>query len=202
MLTKPETVRIATVADEPQLFWHLMNDMRDANELGLQISDRAVYDTLHACCTGELSVCGVIDGRDGPVASVGIRGQYLWFSEQVVLCQLWLFVIPEARGYASLWEDLFDFAAWHREDMSQKAGYSLTLENSVMSLDRLEAKRRLWRRRMVRDGGREMGHIFWLGGEDSDVRRQEQYEENQPDVDHDARQPSGVRRLQRPHSIG
>lgn len=193
MLTKPETVRIATVADEESIFWHLMGPMRDDNDLGLPVSPRSVYDTIHACCTGELSICGVIDGADGPVASIGIRGQYPWFSEEIILTQIWLFVIPEARSHARLGADLFKFANWHREDMSRRVGYNMSLENTVLSLHNLPLKRRFWGRY-----GREIGHVFWVRGDDE----QEQQQIPEADVDHDTRQPSGVRRLQRPHSIG
>ena len=186
-MQKPDTVRIATAADEEKIFWHLMSDLNADNNLDLPVSEKAVYETVHACCTGDVSIAGIIDGRDGPVASIGIRGVYPWFSSQIMLSQIWLFVIPAARGGARLAEDLFHFADWHRGDMSERLGYNVVLENSVMSLRRLAAKKRLWRRY-----GQEIGAVYWTRGADG--------QDEHKVTDNNPGQSGGQRRLQRPHS--
>lgn len=187
-MDKPEGVRVATIDDEASLFWHAMS-MEADNSLHIPVNEGAVFETVHACCTGDYSIAGIIDGHDAPVASIGIRGVYPWFSKTVILSQIWLFVSPEARAGARLADMLFRFAEWHRQDMSKRLGYDMVLENTVMSFKRLDAKLRLWRRY-----GTQMGGVFWSQGERLNVQ-------DQKDDQHDqTSRPRRDGRLQRHHS--
>lgn len=186
-MDQPALVRIATPDDVEALFWHLMQEYAPVNSVPVPIHPMAVLETVRACCGGKGAVAGVIESRSlGIVASVGLEAAVPWFSKQDLIRQIWLFVSPAARGKLGLERQLFEFAEWHREDMSKRLGYDTVLEQSVMSLDRLPAKRRLWRRY-----GREIGATFWTGGALS-----EQDDKKYPDLD--AGQSGGDRRLHRP----
>lgn len=156
------TVRLATIADEEALYWQVLNDLNSDNNLGFSPSAKKVYDHIHACCTGKGGIAGVIDGPGGYlIGSIGIESIQPWHSQDWFLIQVWQFVLPEYRKGTHHAEDLFAFAEAHRRYMSSELGYDIVLETTVMSHKRLEAKSRLWRRR----GGKQIGAMFWSGGE-------------------------------------
>lgn len=161
---KPDSVRIATPADEARLF-ALLQRLQECNFTGMPYAAYLPVDThrlwghVNAACRGQSGIAGVIDGPDGElVASVGIFAIQPWWSSAFYLCQHWLFVTPETRqsNYA---RDLFKFSEWHRADMSQRCGYDIPLETTVLSTDRLPAKERLWSGHAVK-----IGAVFWADG--------------------------------------
>lgn len=160
MTDKPASVRVALPADEEALFWLLQRDLEDDNGLGFPASPRKVYAHVHKCCTGDGAIAGVIDGPRGIVGSVGIEFISPWYSDVGMLIQIWQFVVPTNRSGKRFGEDLFAFAEWHRQDMSSRSGQDMVLDSTVMSHKRLAAKTRLWRRH-----GKQVGSIFWSGGE-------------------------------------
>lgn len=158
MISKPPSVRIATQADEPALYWLLVNDLEADNGLGWTVSPRKVLEHVQRCCRGQMGLAGVIDGPDGIIGSIAIEMISPWYSDDLMLMQMWQFVVPEARAGTSHGNDLFAFAEWHRQDMAAKIGQALILETCVMSHHRLGAKLRLWARK-----ARAVGGIFWAG---------------------------------------
>lgn len=186
-MDQPALVRIATPDDVEAVYWHLMQDYAPVNSVPVPISPVAVLNTVKACCTGEGAIAGVIESRSrGIVASIGLEAAVPWFSKQDLIRQIWLFVSPAARGQLGLERQLFEFAEWHRQDMSARVGYNMVLENAVLSLDRLPAKTRLWRRY-----GKQIGSVFWTGG-----ALNEQDDQKHPDLD--PGKSGGDGRLHRP----
>lgn len=155
MTDRPATVRIATPLDAAALFYQLRDDLQGDNWLGLPPDEPDCARTVAALCRGKDGIAGVVDSKRGIVASIGIRAVKPWFTTEWMLSQIWLFVDPAARG-AGLDDDLFQFAEWHREDMSARLGYDLIFENTVLSLNRLPAKLRLWRKH-----GEMIGGVYW-----------------------------------------
>lgn len=155
----PKNVRIATQADEEDLFFLLTEDLRADNDMGYPVSPARVFANVKACCRGERGIAGVIDSHSGIVASIGIQCSQPWYSDKWLLSETWAFVTPSARKGTKYGDDLFRFAKWHRTDMSGRLGYEIDLERSVMSFNRLEAKTRFWRRY-----GPQIGAIFLTDG--------------------------------------
>ena len=156
MISKPASVRFATRADEPALFWLLNRDLDADNRLGWSINPRKVLDHVQKCCRGKCGLAGIIDGPDGIAGSVGIELTTPYYSDDFMLMQIWQFVRPEHRKGTRYGQDLFDFAEWHRQDMSARLGQELVLESTILSHHRLDAKIRLWKRKK-----RMIGAIFW-----------------------------------------
>jgi hypothetical protein len=154
---KPDSVRIATRADEAALFFSLAF-LENDNGLGWTVSPRKVLTHVQRCCRGQMGLAGVIDGPDGIIGSIAIEMLSPWYSEDLLLVTIWQFVRPEYRAKASYGADLFAFAEWHRQDMAAKIGQPLVLESEVLSHTRLKAKIRLWGRK-----ARQVGAIFWFG---------------------------------------
>lgn len=161
-LTKPDSVRVAMPADEPALYALLMK-LHDTNFAGLPyakylpISEDKIRAHVNTCCHGQGALAGVIYGPENSIiASVGIFCTQPWWSDKFHLSEYWLFVDPDHRTGTSHAADLFQFARWHRADLSARANYEMPLEVTVLTSDRLEAKERLWRRYSTKIGG-----IFW-----------------------------------------
>lgn len=153
------TVRPASVSDQEEIYWLLLNDLNADNSLGFRPSPKKVFEHVHCCCTGRNGVAGVIDGPRGIIGSIGIELVQPWHSDDWFLMQVWQFVHPDYRHGTSHGLELFTFAEEHRKFMCQALNCDMVLETTVMSHKRLEAKKRLWRRH-----GKELGAIYWSGG--------------------------------------
>lgn len=190
-MEKPDTVRLAGTDDMANLYWHLMGDLRADNPVGIAESPKAVFETVKECCTMNNAIAGIIDGPNGMIlGSIGIKAMVPWFSDATILTQVWLFVSPQARRGTRLGDDLFQFAQWHRQDMSERIGYDIVFENTIWSMTRLPAKIRLWGRY-----GTQVGAIFWERGVDHG--QDEQQEPDEP-----ADRSGGGGRVQQPSDAG
>jgi hypothetical protein len=155
-LTKPANVRVALPSDAPALYELLLKLYKD-NPLGISMSPAKVMSLVENVCMGSGGVAGVIDGPNGDlVASVGITAFQPWFSEEYHLVQLWLFVDPAHRVGGRNAKSLFEFAKWHKDDLSRRAQRHFGIESSFMSLIDQPQKARLWNRH-----GRMVGMTFW-----------------------------------------
>ena len=159
-IRRPAKVRIATPSDIEPLYWLCYRDLHEDNPAPFTRSPQKIYDLVEGLCTGRIGIAGVIDGRHGPVASIGIEAAQPRWSEDWFLDEAWLFVQPSARKGSSYFDDLFRFALWHQSDMTQRLGYDVVLQASVLSRKRLPAKLRLWGRY-----GEMVGGSFWIQGE-------------------------------------
>lgn len=151
--TIPETfpgVRIAREADEVALF-SLLTLMHAENGMAAMSAER-VLDRLRSGTRGQGGLIGVIDGPDGPEASVGLFFSQLWYAPAPThVEESWLFVRPEYRqkNHAT---KLVRFAKW----TSKRIGLPLMM--GVMTKHRLTAKLRLYQREMT-----QVGAVFYDG---------------------------------------
>lgn len=158
-LEKPDSVRIAGPADSEKLFEFLWHDLHRSNDMGLQRSERKVREQIAGMLNGTTGICGVIDDGDRIVGACGLAASQVWYSEQWLISEVFLVVSPEHRKGTRHGQHLFEFAKWHREDLSRRCGTTFPLEISVFSNRKLEAKSRLWRR-----FARPVGAMFWVEG--------------------------------------
>lgn len=173
-MEKPASIRLADQNDIEPLFWALMQSyLEDDTWLGVSVSDKSVYETVRDICSGNGGIAGVIDGPHGVIGSMALKAVQPWFSSQHMLTEVWFFVSAPYRKGSNFSQDLFHFAEWHRQDMSERLGYDMVLENAVMGLHRLPAKLRLWQQFY----GPPIGGVFWTRGK-SDVLQQ-QFEQDQ-----------------------
>jgi len=186
MMEKPEFVRLATPDDIEPIFWPLMRTYAEDGDLGIPVSDKAVFETVRDMCNGNGGVAGVIDGPHGVIGSMAIRAIQPWFASQYMLTEVWFFVVSAYRKGSHFTTDLFQFAEWHRQDMSERLGYDMVFENAVLSMDRLPAKMRLWEKFY----GPPIGGVFWTRGK-SDVLRQ-QFQQDEHDTADEPERPVGL----------
>lgn len=168
-MDKPENVRLADKDDIASIFWHLMADLQADNSLDIPVDEKPVFETVRAACTMDESIAGIIDGPHGIMGSICIRAVRLWFSKTTILSQVWLFVPPYARKTPKIADSLFEFAEWHRQDMSARVGYDMVLENTVLSFHRLPAKMRFWGRY-----GEQIGAVYFARGAKNELRQEGQ----------------------------
>ncbi len=133
-LEKPATVRRATRADEMAVF-ELLTDLHRHNARGWNFPYRPeLVLTCIECATRpgpedrtdpkneRRGVIGVIDGPDGKLlGSVGLfLDPPMWYTAELVPCELWLYVRPGVRGARRLERDLARFAEWVHESLRPK----------------------------------------------------------------------------------
>ena len=161
LISKPDTVRVAVPADCERLFDLLWNHLQADNDMGMGRSAAKVRAQISGICYGKSGIAGLIELPDGElVGSIGIQASQTWYSDAWYLSETWLFVRPGYRKGTNYGRDLFEFAKWHRQDMSQRLGVEMPLEISVYSFRKLDAKTRYWRRH-----ARHVGSMFWIEGE-------------------------------------
>ncbi|MDE2096500.1 MAG: hypothetical protein KGL39_04580 [Patescibacteria group bacterium] len=164
MTDMPQSVRIASIADAKNLLFHCAELFKD-NFMGLSFSANRVMETVGGCCDGTKGIAGVIDGEEGqPIASTGLLWVQPVYSDVWILSEAWLFVNPQHRKGTTYGDDLFKFSQWHREQMSERLGYDVPMELTVLSFKRLKEKTRFWGRY-----GTHMGSLFWVGGPNAET---------------------------------
>lgn len=162
------TVRIATPKDEAALYALLLRLHKDnPDPADLPLDHVKVGAHVHAVCTGNGGIAGVIDGPFGSpdlIGSVGLLAITPWWSSATVISEHWLFLDPPYRD-GTRHKALFDFALWHRRDMQRRTGLPLGLDISVLSNNRLAARERLW----ARHGARKVGALFYVPPDEDPV---------------------------------
>lgn len=141
------TVRLATKADEPQLM-ALCHSLHEENGLG-NMNEAMVAEMLSRAFEKRGGIIGVIDGPKGIEAGTLLLITTLWYDDRYHLEELFVHVLPEAR-HSSHHNDLIEF----NKTCSDKLG--LALVTGVLTNSRLEAKVRLYQRRL----GHPSGAIF------------------------------------------
>ena len=160
MTEKPANVRLANPEDEEKIRV-LLDQLEIDNGFGISVSDSKVREQIRVGTEKRGGIIGVIDGPDGVIlGSIGIFLTSWWYSDEVYLGELWLFVDPDYRSN-HYEKDLFQFAHWCRESLSVGSDKPLALVTSVSSPARLDSKIRLWRRH----AGKMIGGIFAVTGE-------------------------------------
>ena len=147
MTTKrPETVRVATPADEEEI----MRLMKSAfvEQPVFPLNEDKIRQQIKLCTERKGGVLGVIDGPNGIEGYIiGVLFQY-WYSDAWVLEELSNFVHPDHR-HPGRAKALIEFIKWFSEQLE------LPLIMGIMSTQRLEAKIRLYKRQV-----RQVGAVF------------------------------------------
>ena len=178
MMDKPENIRLAEPEDIEPIFWSLYRTYSEDNDLGVPISPMAVFRKVEAMCNRQGGLAGVIDGPHGIVASIALQAVPFWFGydEQPFITEIWCYVVKQYRKEGRFLYDLFNFAEWHRQDMSESLGYDMVLENAVLSTNRLPGLMRLYQQFY----GAPTGGVFWSRGEgQDDVLRHQQQQQHE-----------------------
>lgn len=159
MRERPTVGRIAKPADEDAVYELLLGLEKD-NGLGYPHHENKVREAIRQGTEGKGGYVIVIANPADPskfVASLGIHWGQFWYSTDSYLAEVWLYVDPEYRKRTPFADILMDWAKWFSEALNEAAGREIPFILSVSSRNRLEAKRRWWRRR-----GEEIGAFFLL----------------------------------------
>ena len=130
-------VRIATESDEPEIYNLLMLMHRECAPFSL--SDRKVRAQIVSGTHKTGGIIGVVDGKNGIEATIGLSIGQDWYSEDWRLSELWNFVHPAHRkeGHAP---KLVNFSKWCADTMM------LPLLINAVENKKTEAKVRLYKR--------------------------------------------------------
>lgn len=143
-------VRIAKPEDEKSIF-EMLKIQHDEMAV-FSLSQDKVWKTIHRATrpdirTGGVGVIGVIDGPKGSIeASVGMYADTFWYTDEFMLMEHWMFVLPEFRRSTHA-KRLIEFGKWAA--LRLKVPYY----TGIISNIRTEAKVRLYRRQLDYFGG-------------------------------------------------
>jgi hypothetical protein len=147
-------VRMARPEDEEPVY-RLLLHLYDENAL-LPMSETKVRATIRAGTRGEGGIIGVIDGRDGIEASIGMTLSSFWYSDVCHLNELWCFVHPDHRASTHA-RRLIEFGKWCADRLSSEE-HRVPLLLGIVTRHRLLAKLRLFQRQVP-----QVGAIFMHG---------------------------------------
>src|SRR5262245_22238075 len=149
-------VRLATEDDEEALF-ELLKSNYEENGIG-PFSEFLVRDSIRQGTRAGGAIIGVIEDEDGNlIASIAMVMDHWWYSEPqepgaTILRERWLYTLPEHRD-GDCFEALWSFATHISDRMSAQVGYPVPLLLGVMATERVEAKLRLYKRKLPLAGG-------------------------------------------------
>jgi len=164
MIAKPDSVRIATQADERPLYDLLMDLWTYGEERGLgwpvdpilvlrhiEEGTRPNLATRSDPMDLRRAVHGVIDDPDTPdriIASVGLFiDQVGWYTREMGVHELWFYVRGHARNSRHHERALRDFAFWVRQELNKGTPQPMPLISGFYYRGpRLAAMERLWQR--------------------------------------------------------
>ncbi len=159
MTEYPSRVKLAGPEDEDRLYEHITAGpvLDPGFGFGVPYSPEKVRAQIEVATRRQGGMIGLIKGKDSEIAaSVCLVMSSWWYSAEIYLGEVWLYVSPDYR-HNGFEKDLFRFCKWGREQFSAAMGRPVALVTSVSSPTRLDAKTRLWRRLC---GGRQVGSIF------------------------------------------
>ena len=146
---RPESVRIATPADEMDVFELLIHDLADNAAHIAPIDEAKVLETIRSGTRQRGGFVGVI-GRPAIAVVVLVPYQWWWantyFFQEVVN-----YVHPDHRRSRHA-DDLLDFSKWATDEMTRGFGYQVRLLCGVLGAWRVQAKIALYRRRFWQCG--------------------------------------------------
>lgn len=147
--------RLATEADEEGLM-RILKQNHAENGIG-PLSQLLVGDAILQGTRAKGAIIGVVDGDDEIAGTVGLVFDSWWYSDPAapgatLLRERWMYVRPAYRDGACF-DALWKFATGVADAMSQEIGRPIPLLLGVMATDRVEAKLRLYSRRLPLAGG-------------------------------------------------
>lgn len=151
-VAKPDSVRLATIRDEPAILDLLLADLAENAEKVAPPSISRIMAMVEVGTRGRGGFCPVIDGPKGPVALAVLHPIKWWWSEATFIQEVVMYVSPEARsGRAGA--DLLDYECWLSDQMSEAAGHRVFVLAGVTATQRGAAKLRLYAKHMNPIGG-------------------------------------------------
>jgi hypothetical protein len=151
---KPASVRVATMADEPELLALMLLDLEENAERVAAIDPDRVLVHIHACTRGTgQAIAAVIDAPDGALAAVVMLHPFQWwFSKQYYYLEVMNFVHPDHRKSRHA-ADLLQFQKWWVDEITRGFGYRVYLLCGVLTARRVWAKKMMYKRRFTEVGG-------------------------------------------------
>lgn len=134
--TCPSSVRIVTAGDENAVYDLLM--LLYAENAMASLSETKVREMIRRATEKRGGLIGVIDGKDGIEASVGLILSTWWYSDAAHLEEMWTFVHPDHRK-SNHARDLIEFSKWAAETMG------IPLLMGILTTHKADAKVRLYR---------------------------------------------------------
>lgn len=150
--TKPDTVRLATEADESALMELLRMDHQENALVVAPFDEQHTKGFIQAATREKDATIGVVDGPAGPVGLIWLIPEVWWFSPTWYVAERLTFVHPDHRR-SRYGRDLLQFAHWFVDSMSAELGYQIFLISSVVGTVDVDRKVALFGRMMQRGGG-------------------------------------------------
>lgn len=148
---KPESVRLATIRDEPELLDLLLEDLEEnATTVALPSIER-IMTQIHLGTRGQGGFVLAIDGPEGIDAAAIVIPTQWWWSKDLFLQEVVLYVRPRARKTKAA-ADLLNYQRWLGQEMSDKLGYQIFALAGVTGVRHVRAKCRLYSRHMSQVG--------------------------------------------------
>ena len=137
-------IRLATIADEAEIL-ALCRELHAENGL-FPMSDERVMQMLSTCFDRKGGIIGLVGAPGGVQAVMFLKLANHWYSEEWFLEELFSYVRPEHRKTTHA-KRLVDWAKHMADDLGLPALIG------IISLDRTEAKVRLYRRQLGNPAG-------------------------------------------------
>ena len=152
---KPDSVRIATPADEPAIMELLLADVRENAERIAVIDPERILLHIQLGTRMQGGVTAVIDGSNKtPVAVCVLMPQQWWWSREWFFQEVVNYVHVDHRKSRHI-HDLIAFERWVAETQSKSFGHRVYVLMGVLGLNRVREKAILYRRKM-----RQVGWAF------------------------------------------
>lgn len=151
-------VRMARPEDEESVYALLMQ-LHAENGLS-PVSEQKTRAMIRRATQKDGGIIGLIEGKDGIEASVGLLLTQWWYSEAWHLEEMWTFVHPDHRRTTHA-KRLIEFAKW----ASDRMGVPLLM--GILTRDRLAPKLRLYQRQIP-----QVGALFVHGALPADAFNQ------------------------------
>lgn len=148
---RPESVRIATIADEQAILALLLEDLSHNAAHIAAISEERVLEHIQVGTRTGKGVVGVIGPVGAPVACLIIIPIQWWFSNSWHLLEVVNYVHPDHRNSAHA-SDLLDFAKWVSDTQTKNFGYLTPLVCGVMGAWRTRSKIAVYARKFWQVG--------------------------------------------------
>jgi hypothetical protein len=161
-------VRMARPEDEESVYRLLML-LYEENAL-LPMSEEKVRAAIRAGTRGEGGIVGVIAGKSGIEASIGMALSQFWYTERWHLNEMWCFVHPDHRNSTHA-RRLIEFGKWCADRLTTPE-VTVPLLLGVVTRHRLLPKLRLFQRQAP-----QVGAIFMHGIDTTDTFSQRRAEE-------------------------
>jgi len=131
--------------DEGEAIFQLLSDLHKENGL-FTLNPAKARQTIADMLDPSRGIIGVIDGPQGLEGSIGLFATAWWYTEDPHLTEFWNFVRPDCRR-SSHANKLLEFAKWCSDCLG------IPLHVGIVSNSRVEAKQRLYRRKLKHVGG-------------------------------------------------